>query len=386
MKKVALIISFTTLSICLAAWCLFLCGCSSSKNMAARESGDGHTSEGVSYDIDNASIETSLESTPHSVQASLGDSVAIDAAVSVPKVSEAPKVRAQVISWTSGDIEGAFFKASDPIIQESDRPGSRTTWVKASSDAGSLSCGNGNLIFSSADFNQDIYAVAFGEGGVPDEAVYDEEELSFMPIEEAIKIARGYISALKITTYGRPTVRSLSALKLNEGASTTRKNYRIDYFRGMTNEDYDHFFDSNDETYVLSWHMQFLGIPLTNSSYLDSLGSQAFLGSNVEAWINKDGLVKMIVQNACGNPERQGDNSAIVPLDDAVNAVGSTYKEVMGTNAISISAIRFEYVSRSLDSNKNEVEFVPTWSFVPDGADKGIGVPIFVDAVSGEVF
>ncbi|MDR0515272.1 MAG: hypothetical protein LBG81_08975 [Coriobacteriaceae bacterium] len=185
---------------------------------------------------------------------------------------------------------------------------------------------------------------------------------------------------------GTPEAYALSAQALNRLAEENRKSTPFEDLFKISREDYDHVYTAADEAYVVRMRVGAGGVPVTMSSYEDSKSGRYHAGSSIEAWVTRNGVVRLSVFEGITDPEFDRVDARIIPVDEALRLAADKYKDVISDTMLDIREIRLEYVARPHDESYEHTYYALAWYLSPGFDAEKYLRSIRVDALTGEVF
>lgn len=362
-------------------------GCSATERL------DGSSDESISdldsysLGIDAGSVASTLSTTPSHVTDDLQGVLSIDADVKVPTSCEqVAGFTARRIPWNPEQVLPLFFAGDLPAVAETTY--ANNPLYSCRPDGASLSFGTGTLAFSASGFRAQIYDTALlsCQNPVVMQQTFADERLADIEPDEATDQVCKLAEALGIESHGDPIVYALSADKLNELAENNRSGTSLEDLFTLSEDDYSHVFTTDDEVCVVRLDVNYNGIPVTGSSYSDGKSDRYYLGSSVEAWVTKAGIVRFSVSEGINGLTPSASSESIVPLDKALVLAAKKYSAVISDSALAIKEIRFEFVPRSQDDSFDNVYYTPAWYLSPGVEEEQYATSIRVDAITGEVF
>lgn len=371
----------------LAAGLVLLVGCSATERLDGTAEAAASDLDSYSLGIDTGSAASTLSTTPSHVTCELQGILSVDADVKVPASrDQISGFTAQRIAWTPDQVAPLFFHGALPEAEETTY--ANNPWYVCDSDEGNLSFGTGSLMFNSSAFRAQAYEIALLSCSSPAamQEAFAGERLASLDPDKAAGQVRDLVETLGVEPYGEPSVYALSSAKLNELAEQNRSGTSLEDLFTLTEEDYSHVYTVDDEVCIVRWDIGYGDIPVTASSYSDGKSDRYYLGSSIEAWVTKAGIVRIAVSEGINGFAPSEASDAIVPLDRALVLAAQKYSEVISNSALTIREIRFEYVPRPRDDSFDSVYYTPAWYLSPGVEEEQYATSIRVDAITGEVF
>lgn len=370
---------------CMCCSLIALSGCRSEMMHSSNEKGEVSSE---SYEIDKTSINTMLNTTPKHIKKSLGENILIDAEVIVPQVEETPIFIGKRILFDEEYLTEKFFKDKNPEIKEIERQmvnevEKRKIYTMEDKEmmvgSGSVVYSKGNILekYTLATYNREAH-------GVLD--VYSNGNLEFMSREEAIGNVEEILSRNGVSIYGEAKVYELTAEKMKqeqEKAINEDDNVKKQIKEGYLKEQE---FVKDDECYVLFFRSEVNNIPITQDLYVDEVSGRTIEGMNIEVWINKDGIMNLIMLNAVEKLNELEKPDKLLSVDEAMSKLQQRYDSVITDNKMNFNEITLEYVGIPDGKKVTEIKFVPTWCFNRKERRPNEQSSMRVNAVTGEVF
>ncbi|SHI12359.1 hypothetical protein SAMN02745196_03022 [Clostridium collagenovorans DSM 3089] len=370
---------------CMCCSLIALSGCRSEMMHSSNEKGDVSSE---SYEIDKTSIKTMLNTTPKHIKKNLGKNISIDAEVIVPKVEEAPAFIGKHILIDEEYFVDKFFKNRKPEIKETERQMiNEVEKIKIYTiENEEMVVGSGSVVYSKGNILEKYTLPIYNREahGVLD--VYSNGNLEFMSREEAIGNVEEILSRNGVSIYGEAKVYALTAEKMKqeqEKAISENENVKQQIKEGYLKKQE---FVKDDECYVLFFRSEVNNIPITQDLYLDEVSGRVVEGINTEVWINKDGIISLIISNVVEKLSELENPENLLSVDEAMSKLQQRYDSVITDNKMNFNEITLEYVGIPDGKKVTEIKFVPTWCFNRKERRPNEQSSMRVNAVTGEVF
>lgn len=346
----------------------------------------------VDYGIDGSSYAAMRNTTPNYVSETLGSSLKIEAQVVLPE--KAPTTSLSAVAYGFADradaiaevLMGKGLESAEVASKEEisfDGSGHAEEVLYEMPDGASTFVGASEISFHDATF-PDRYV---GTGADAPEsdciAPFEQEELDGFSSQSAMQWVWDLIFAMglkeddvaSVVAYALPA--SKMEVAKDDYVSTRLGDYQdmdedpeglvsqaIEEIKALDAIEYG----PEDEMYSIHVHFNVNGVPLASSSdgtrYYNSLGNDSILGCYLRAYVGEEGIRWVTGQSLFrGGSDIGGSDNAVIPLDEAVNALAKRYGSVAFTEPVEIDRIALEYCAVPQLDSETGATLVPAWVF-----------------------
>lgn len=352
---------------------------------ACSEYNDGYSDSGSVSDNKTYSNESIYEK-------QLTNNISVAAKVKLPKVDKNPIILAERQGFDNNKVKEIFFKdeKSQSKINVESVMGENIEYTTSETESGKLLTVGKGII----EYNMSQKAYVNNIFSLTDIRIWTKDSVDFMNKNDAIKKAIDLSKSLGIEVNDIPLkVIAIDFENLKKSEEELKNNKKYDERKGK-DKIKAKTLSKEDEAYYIELIPVYNGINLISKGISLQTVDKFLEGGKISVLIDKNGIYQFVIG---GTVYKQTsiieENPKILTLDEALEKVKDTYKDILTSDKIKIVEIRLAYAPDKEQEKFLETKLIPTWCFLAEVEGKSektgeneVGVnEIYINAATGNV-